>query len=79
MAKIRVTLCVEHSHLPHLGTIAKAARKLGMHVEHQLGALGVLTGLVDEDKLHQLRLVKGVLSVERERDVGVPPPGSPVQ
>jgi hypothetical protein len=79
MAKIRLSVGVDDSHLQRMGEVAKAARHAGMEVEQQLGDLGVLTGSIDEEKLDALRRIPGVAHVERERDVRIPPPGSPVQ
>jgi hypothetical protein len=79
MAKIRLSLSVNDSHLKQLGKVAKAAKKAGMKVEQQLDALGVLTGSIDADKVDRLRGIEGVSSVEQDREVGIPTPGSPVQ
>ncbi len=79
MAKVRLSLSVSDSHLKHLGKVAKAVKKVGMKVEQQHDALGVLTGSIDADKVERLRRIAGVSSVEEERQVGVPPPGSPIQ
>ncbi len=79
MGRIRLTLCVDDSHADDLGDIAGAARRAGMTVEQELSGIGVLTGSIDADNLDALRAIAGVTSVEQERDVTLPPPGSPVQ
>jgi hypothetical protein len=79
MGKVRLSLSVSDSHVKHLGKVAKAAKKAGMKIEQQLDALGVLSGSIDAEKVDRLRGIKGVSSVEPEREVGVPLPGSPIQ
>jgi hypothetical protein len=79
MTKLRVTLSVNDSHLKQLRKVAQAAKKAGMKLEQQLDTLGVLTGVIDADKVEHLRRIEGVSSVEQEREVRVPTPGSPLQ
>ena len=79
MTKLRVTLSVSDSHLKHLPKVVQAAKKAGMKLEQQLDTLGVLTGIIDADKMDRLRRIEGVSSVEQEREVHVPTPCSPLQ
>ena len=79
MAKVRLTLSVSDSHVKHLDNIAKAAQKAGMKVERRLDDLGVLTGSIDASKVDKLHGIAGVTHVEEDREVGIAPPGSPVQ
>src|SRR5262245_18605714 len=44
-----------------------------------LPRLGILKGLVDEGRVADLAKVPSVRSVEQEREIKLPPPGSPVQ
>lgn len=59
--------------------VLASARSLGFTLEEHLQTIGVLRGSVDEAVLPQLEAVEGIETVERDRDVGIPPPGSPVQ
>jgi hypothetical protein len=79
MAKVRLTVSVKDSHLKNVGAVAKAAKKAGMKVEQQLDDLGVLSGSIDASKLESLQRLEGVSHVEEERQVQLPPGGSPVQ
>jgi hypothetical protein len=77
MAKVQVSLSVSDSHVSRLKDVAQAAKKVGMKVDQQLDALGVLTGSIDQSKLAQLRRVDGVSSIEEEREVSIPKPDNP--
>jgi hypothetical protein len=79
MAKVRLTLSVSDSHMNKIAKVAAAAKQAGMKVEQQLKDLGVLTGVIDQDKIDRLRQVDGISHVEEERTVNIPPPGSSVQ
>jgi hypothetical protein len=50
----------------------------GFEIEERLDAIGVITGWADDDAIERLRSIDGV-TVERERDVQLPPPDAPVQ
>jgi hypothetical protein len=79
MGKVRLSLSVSDAHAKDLGKIAKAVQKIGMKVEQQLAGLGVITGEIEADKLSALGRIPGVAHVEEERQVGIAPPGSPIQ
>jgi hypothetical protein len=79
MAKVRLSVSVGDSHVSDLGKVAKAAKKAGMKVDQQLDAIGVLTGSIDASKLESLHRIEGISHIEKEREVGIAPPGSPVQ
>ncbi|ACL60945.1 hypothetical protein [Methylobacterium nodulans] len=79
MTKVRLTLNISDSHMNKIATVATAAKQIGMKVEHKLDDLGVLTGVIDRDKLNLLRQVEGVSNVEEERNINIPPPDSDIQ
>ncbi len=79
MTKVRLSLTVSDSHMRHLDKIAEAARKVGMVVEKQLESIGVLTGTIESGKIGLLHQIAGVSGVEKEREVQLPPPDSPIQ
>jgi hypothetical protein len=79
MTKVHLTLSVSDSHMDEIAKVAAAAKRAGMTVEQQLKDIGVLTGVIDEDKIGRLRQVDGISHVEEERTVRIPPPDSPVQ
>jgi hypothetical protein len=51
----------------------------GLAIEQELDALGIITGSGPGDIVEKLRAIPGVSSVERGREVKIPPPGSPIQ
>jgi hypothetical protein len=77
MSKIRLSLSVDAGE--QLEKVARAAKKIGMNIESSLSDLGVLTGSIEANKLDKLHKIEGVTSIEPERQVGVPPPSSPIQ
>lgn len=56
------------------GPLRRALREV-----RALPRLGILKGLVDEGRVADLAKVPSVRSVEKEREIKLPPPGSPVQ
>jgi len=51
----------------------------GLTQVHALPRLGLLKGFIDQKRIADLKKVSGVRSVEKEREIQLPPPGSPVQ
>jgi hypothetical protein len=51
----------------------------GLTQVHVLPRLGLLKGLIDQNRVADLKKISGVRSVEKEREIKLPPPGSPVQ
>jgi hypothetical protein len=51
----------------------------GLTHVHALARLGMLKGLIDQERVGELSKIPGVRSVEREREIKLPPPGSPIQ
>jgi len=60
-------------------SVAAALRRAGVTVDDVLEDIGVITGSCAEDIADSLSALPGVLSVERQRTVELPSPGSPVQ
>ena len=59
--------------------MTEGLRAAGMKVSQVMDDLGIVTGSIDSAELQRLSAVEGVASVERAREVGIPPPDSPVQ
>jgi hypothetical protein len=76
MAKAKVSLLVNNDNLHRLDDVVKGA---GMDVDQILKSSGVVTGVVDSRKLATLKKIKGVSSVEAEREFQIAPPGSDLQ
>ena len=79
MTKIHLVLSVSDTHMDKIAKVAAAAKRAGLKVEQQLKDLGVLTGVIDKDKIDRLRQVEGISHVEEERTISIPPPDSAIQ
>ncbi|MGH3758895.1 hypothetical protein [Actinophytocola sp.] len=76
---VPVIVSVADDQLADLPAVVDALRDAGLRLGEVLIAAGVVTGTVDSDRISSLSAVPGVVDVERERTVGLPPPDSPVQ
>ena len=59
--------------------VAERLQAAGMTVEQVLGAVGIITGSVDSERRASLAAVPGVVAVERERRIQLPPPDAEIQ
>ncbi len=76
---VRVSVSVDDEHLAKIGSVADQLSSQGLRVGQVLEGLGIITGEVDEGGQESLRGVAGVTSVDRQQDVRIAPPDSPVQ
>ena len=53
--------------------------RYGLTQVRALPRLAILKGLIDEHRIAELTKAPGVRSVEKEREIKLPPPSSPVQ
>lgn len=74
-----VVVTVDDDHTGRLAEVVARLQAAGMAVDETLGAVGVVTGTVDESDLAALGAVRGVGSVERSRSFRLPPPDAPIQ
>ncbi len=74
-----VIVSVAEDRLAELPTVVDALRAAGLRVGEVLAAAGIVTGTVDGDRIESLSAVPGVVDVEPERTIGLPPPDAPVQ
>jgi hypothetical protein len=72
-----VTVTVDDDHLDAVDEVAAELSRRGMDVEAVLGTLGMVTGTVERPEV--LRTVSGVLSVDADEEVRIPPPDADVQ
>ena len=77
---VEVNVLVDDEHLPSIDEVASALGRAGLAVAQTLRSVGVITGSVaDSGQTEALRQVAGVVGVEVNRDVQLPPPDAPVQ
>ena len=77
MADIPVIIVVDDAN--DLQKIKAKCETHGLRQARTLARLGMLKGLVDQKRVDELTKIPGVRSVEKEREIKLPPPGSPVQ
>jgi cell division protein ZapA (FtsZ GTPase activity inhibitor) len=66
-------ISVRDSHLGSLDDIAKAAEQAGMDVDTKMAEIGVVSGLIDADRIDRLRAIEGVQDVEVDKKFTLPP------
>ena len=74
---IDVTVLVDDDHLDAIDDVAAALQQAGLRLQSTLPGTGVIIGGAEDPAA--LEAVPGVAAVEAARDVGVPPPDSPLQ
>ena len=62
-----------------LQKIKANCERYGLTQVRALPRLGILKGFIEEGRMAELTKAPGVRSVEREREIKLPPPRSPVQ
>jgi hypothetical protein len=72
MAKVRMLISVRDSHLGSLDEIAKAAEQAGMEVDARMTNIGVVSGLIEPDRIDNLRAIDGVQDVEEDKKFDLP-------
>ena len=77
--KVQVLVSVAEEHRAQMHQVAQRCREAGLEVDQTLGAVGVITGSIPQDKMSSLSGVQGVASVERGQDYQIAPPDSNVQ
>lgn len=72
MAKVRMLISVRDSHLGSLDDIARAAEQAGMDVDAKMKEIGVVSGLIEADRIDRLRAIEGVQDVELDKKFNLP-------
>ena len=74
-----IIVTVTDDALNNINELAAQLSAKGMKVDQVMPLTGVISGSAASTKMSDLKKVKGVLSVEEEVTVELPPPHSPVQ
>ena len=77
--KVSVTISVADDYLDQFDAVVKRSEAAGLQVEQQLETLGIISGLIDPEKVADLYRAAGVSDVEESREYQLPPPDSPIQ
>ena len=72
MTKVRMLISVRDSHLGSLDEIAKPAEQAGMEVDARMPNIGVVSGLIEPDRVDNLRAIEGVQDVEEDKKFDLP-------
>jgi PHP family Zn ribbon phosphoesterase len=79
MAKVNLSVSVKDEHMPKFTEIVKELKKTGFNVDQELASAGVVTGSIDDQKVHDLKKLTGVEHVEESRGIQIPSPESEIQ
>lgn len=79
MATIDVSVAIDDANLAEFDAVLKRAKRAGLKAKRALPEIGVVTGTIDDEKLSALRKIKGIASVETNREFQLPPPESDTQ
>lgn len=74
-----VIVSVADDQLADMSTVVDALRRAGLTVTDVLDGAGVITGTVAGNAVAGLATVPGVVDVESQQEIQLPPPDSPVQ
>ena len=67
MAQVHLTVLVADSWLDRFSWVVGQCRLTGMEVQRELDSVGVIAGIIDAERVSELRCLEGVLAVEVER------------
>ncbi len=79
MGKVNLTVSIADQELPHFRELVARIKSLGLEVDQELESVGVVTGAIDQEKIQDLKKLKGVANVEESRTFRIAPPESEVQ
>jgi len=69
-------ISVRDSHLGSIDKVVKAAEQAGMEVDAKMTNVGVVSGLIELDRIDLLRAIDGVEDVQEDRKFSLPPGNS---
>ena len=75
MSKIGLSIVVDDDHLPQTAAIARVLGDRGLHVDRVVPEAGAIFATGEASDIAWARGVEGVLEVEPERGVRLPPMG----
>ncbi|MYN13281.1 hypothetical protein GSY71_09015 [Pusillimonas sp. TS35] len=82
MSRVHINIIVQEAWRPRFPQVVENCRRAGIEIEHELVAVGVITGSIDSGRLATLAVIEGVAAIEPERDVtglhGIGSPRRPV-
>lgn len=79
MSEVRISVCVDDSHISEIEQISQKLRSSGMNVEQTLSTIGIVSGSIQSNKLNSLYQIEGVKNVEHQQSYQLAPPNFPIQ
>lgn len=76
---MKIVVSVDTERPGGVASVAAKLRAAGVEVTDVLEDLGTILASCSESQFAEVAHLEGVLHVERERGVGIPPPTAPVQ
>jgi hypothetical protein len=70
MGRKQISVQADRAYVGRFQDVAKALRDAGMTVQDELASLGHFRGVVDNEKVEELKMVPGVAAVEVLGDEG---------
>lgn len=65
MSKVEILVKIEDALADKMSGIAKECRAVGMRVDQQMSAVGMISGAIEEAKISQIERIEGVSYVEK--------------
>jgi hypothetical protein len=72
MGRKQIRVQADHTYMDRFQDVAEALKDAGMTVQEELASLGNFRGVVDKDRIEQIKAVPGVAAVEVLGDEGEP-------
>lgn len=79
MDTVQVNVTIDNAHLEQIDAVTEQLKAAGLDVTQTLSTLGIVSGSIDADKVDSLSEVNGVESVDVDKTITLPPPGSNIQ
>jgi hypothetical protein len=79
MSVMNVNIVVADEYMGRFSQVLQRSKKVGLHVKDQMKEMGLIIGSIDSSKLDELKRVKGISAVEKDREINLAPPDSDIQ
>ncbi|MGV6848368.1 MAG: hypothetical protein ACWA5A_08315 [Marinibacterium sp.] len=74
MADVKLKIVLDDKHPADDANLGRALEAAGVQVETQIPEIGVVFGKADKSRIEGLRQLEGVIEVEQEDEIQLPPP-----
>lgn len=77
--KAKITLIIAEGFFDQVDQIVKESELIGFNCKTQIDEIGLVMGELDAEKIDELRNIEGIMSVELDKEIQLPPHDSEVQ